>query len=590
MRRLIGSAAAALLAAPLLLVAADPARAALGPEVVKVWLVNAATGDRIDELTDYETLDLAFLPATLSVEAEVDGKTSSVRFAVDNVVVRTENGAPYALGGDTNGTFAAVARLRQGGWVDLRATPFANDNAAGTAGPVAIRRVYLRQPDFVVSSTSDLKDAKPGDGSCASPIVIVTPPGGFTTTAAASPAAAPGPVVTAAPKKTGCTLRAAIEEANALPGRQTISIDGTKGVYKLTKGQLQITGDVDLNGYFRPVVDAQGTSQTMYIGGTPADELLVNISNVELANGEGQTSIERGGNLFIEYALLQLSRSVVRGGQGNFGGGIYLQNGGDLTLDSSIVRDNWAGHPANFGGGGQTQRGGGIYNLDGNVLIRHSSIVDNHAVRGGGIANGKGTVRIEDSSIIGNEAASQGGGIENLEQGGVSPKLHISFSTITNNKAGVSNADPQINRTGGGLYNTGTAFVASSIIAQNTDGLYKQHANYSPDCWSLTTYDAKSYRNNVVGILNANCKLGDYSSGTTAFMKVGTPDAPLDPKLLSRNGGGGNPVYRTPIAGSPALDYGGGSGNAIYPCPSRDVRNYARPAGAGCDAGSAERQ
>src|SRR5690606_25010235 len=41
--------------------------------------------------------------------------------------------------------------------------------------------------------------------------------------------------------RTGCTLRAAIEEANALAGAQTISIDGRIGTYALTKGELVIT-------------------------------------------------------------------------------------------------------------------------------------------------------------------------------------------------------------------------------------------------------------------------------------------------------------------------------------------------------------
>ena len=49
---------------------------------------------------------------------------------------------------------------------------------------------------------------------------------------------------------------------------------------------------------------------------------------MRFANGLVDTS-DRGGVVLVDAALLQLSTSEVTGGQANYGGGIYLQNGGD---------------------------------------------------------------------------------------------------------------------------------------------------------------------------------------------------------------------------------------------------------------------
>jgi len=622
---LLPGAALALLAP---LAAAGPAAAADPPAVEAFWLMDGGTGARVTQLADYDTIDLAFAPAQLSLDVDVNDATDSVVYEVDGAWFRTESGFPYTLGGDSGGNVNPVPGLRSPGWITISATPWSEDGGTGVAGETQVLHLYRRLPDFVVSSTADRHDAVPGDGTCR------PAPLGFTAkveldthtlvpfepTLSSSARVEPlrsdiraqwlklrgidvahrppvvdgGGLTTVPGQRTGCSLRAAIEEANALPGAQTISVDGRVGTYALTKGELVITDDVNLYGYERPVVDAQQQSRVLRIDGGEGGDLLVNIDELDLANGQVST-FDRGGVVFVQGALLQLSDSVVRGGRANFGGGIYLQAGGDLTMSRSTVRDNVAGTPETFGGGGVTQRGGGIYNLEGNVTIRASAIVDNLAVRGGGLSNKGGLMEVENSSVLDNEAVSWGGGIENQGNGGETGLLHLSFTTVAGNAAGTSMADGAEWRRGGGLA-TGwpgtatpaTTFVANSIVAENTLGGWPADDLNSPDCVTVGGGSSVSYRANVVGVLDPGCGLADYSWGTTAWIEHGTLDDPLDPGLTGRINA--FRPYRNLLPGSVALDGGAGPGATLYPCPEVDVRDQPRPAGQGCDIGAVERQ
>ena len=213
------------------------------------------------------------------------------------------------------------------------------------------------------------------------------------------------------------------------------------------------------------------------------------------------------------------------------------------------------------------------------MTVRESSISDNLAVRGGGISNFGGTFRVEDSSIIDNEALGIGGGIENHDNGAETGVLHLAFATVAHNQAGTSVKPPADQRTGGGLYNTATAFMASSILAENTDAYSAGQQYHGPDCYSPTQYGFTSYRNNLVGVLNGNCAFADYSWGNTGGINFGTEGSPLDPELTSKFSAG-HRHYRNLMAGSPAID-AGGSAAAIYPCGDLDGRGGLRPVGAG---------
>gem|GEM_PF-2855139 len=601
------------------------------PQVTRLWLVDAATDVRIQELEDFQSLPLPVLSNALSIEAEVNGETESVAMRINGVESSLENLAPYSLVGDASGDFNAAPQLQTPGWIKISAEPFSENNSGGMAGVEHEINLYLFQPNFFVNNPLDKHDYDPGDGVCSitKPLTLTD----FVTVPVPIPAMDPKifsefqvplPGKTTPPRKTelqnidlgrfndlglqippqasripddfkappiytkGCTLRAAIEEANAYPGTQSILVDGRKSPFKLTEGQLDITTPMTIKGYEMPVIDARKASRVFYVDGGGAS-MIVNLSGLDMARGEAFSGARGGAIQVNNNAYLQITDSIVRESRANFGGGIYLQNGGDLRLIRSAVRDNVAGHPESFGGGGVTQRGGGIYNLEGTVYIIDSSVFDNLAVRGGGLSNKGGLMRIENSTIADNEAVSIGGGIENQNNGDANADLHIAFSTITRNTAGTSGSAPVEQRKGGGLYNTGRAYMASSILAENTDPWYSGYQHHAPDCFSPDMYQFKSYRNNIVGVLNEQCSLTDYSWGNTAWFDFGSADSPLDPGLGSRSMWD-HLAYFSLLASSIAIDNGAPATASLYPCEDHDMRGRPRPVGAGCDIGAMERQ
>src|SRR5262249_18835387 len=131
----------------------------------------------------------------------------------------------------------------------------------------------------------------------------------------------------------GCTLRAAIQEANALAGADAITVPA--GTYLLTlAGQNEdtgATGDLDIRS---PLPITGAGAATTIVDGNDIDRVF-------------QTSV---GPVAISGLTIQ-NGSVVN----NQGGGI-LHNSGPLTLTDVIVTGN------------EAARGGGIANLPGQGL------------------------------------------------------------------------------------------------------------------------------------------------------------------------------------------------------------------------------
>ncbi len=119
---------------------------------------------------------------------------------------------------------------------------------------------------FNVNSTADRVDLSPGNGVCAT-----------------------GNLVGGAPE---CTLRAAVQEANALAGTDTINIPA--GTYTLARSPVRrriaaATGDLDLTdsvtiagaGAGSPIIDGNGADRIFEIRGT----LTASISDLTITNG-----------------------------------------------------------------------------------------------------------------------------------------------------------------------------------------------------------------------------------------------------------------------------------------------------------------
>jgi hypothetical protein len=397
---------------------------------------------------------------------------------------------------------------------------------------------------FTVDSKSDYTDTQPGDGVCKA-------------------------------SNGKCTLRAAIQESNALSGRDVIKLPA--GTYKLTNsaGSLIITESVAIDGVTASQVIIDGSNslrfQTGLVIGGDNISPIVNISGITVRN------FTEGGGIYVyQNAYLSLNRSTITGNSSLTGGGIA--SNGSVDIFDSIISNN--------GRDGETARGGGIASSSVGTLKLVNSTVSGNASTGGAGINSSGKLEITNSTISGNKAGRGGGGIQNTGT------AWISYSTITDNVANsrgdLSNSDAF----GGGIKNAGgTIAMGNTILAGNKDNRDLRFDNSaSPDCSGNIT----SYRGNLVGI-NKNCTIRDTIWGDPIFDQVGTVNSPINPMLASLANNGGRTQTHALLSGSPAIDRGDGITSAtFFDCPKNDQRGVSRPRdgkGSGkaiCDVGSYE--
>lgn len=275
---------------------------------------------------------------------------------------------------------------------------------------------------FVVDSFDDAVDAQLGDGLCA--------------TAAGA-----------------CTLRAAIQEANALPGADRVDLPA--GTYTLSLplveeddlagGDLDIADHLTIVGAGRDVtvVDGGGLDRTFQVYYTAE----VRIEGVTFRNGK-VVGRKVGGGVINEGTLTLVDCAVV----GNRieapiegrGGGIY--NGGVLLVEGTVVANNYV----------STYEGGGIYNREGaEAHLLRTEIAHNVVSRGegGGVSN-DGLMVVEESSVVDNHAYDSGAGFSNGYRGELTLK-------------GVQVSANRVGRTGGGIYNHNKVSIERSEIARN---------------------------------------------------------------------------------------------------------------------------
>ena len=304
---------------------------------------------------------------------------------------------------------------------------------------------------FTVGSMADLVDDVP-DGVCKSADLIIFFP-------MTPPTVVPGV----------CTLRAAIEEANALPGPAVVTLPA--GTYKLTLGRLRVEpggGKVTIHGAGAgsSVIDAGGNSRVFVVPSGGELEL----SGVAVRNGDTQSTndsgshvsgggIVNGGTLTVSDSVIEMSRADRGGGltnrgtatltrtvvQGNVaaddgsGGGIHSTGlNSSLTLVDSVVSGNMAT------GGGTEVGGGGLQVQSGAVMLIRTTVSGNSTNgRGGGLDVFQGitqqapTVTIAESTVSGNSATGPGGGIFVTEASVSLTNVTVSGNSTTTGGGGV---------------------------------------------------------------------------------------------------------------------------------------------------------
>jgi CSLREA domain-containing protein len=264
---------------------------------------------------------------------------------------------------------------------------------------------------FTVNATFDAVDTSPGDGKC---MTSYPGPGGL-------PA---------------CTLRAAIQEVNALTsgGPFTIILPKNRYYLSIPPGyDDQTTGDVDI--YKSVTIKGAGMNDSV-IDANLIDRVL---------------EVKQGATVDITGV------GFTRGKTGS-GGGIL--NYGTLTLSSSAVFENLASSPTGASGGG-------IEN-DYGVLKLLSTRVEKNRVRsgwgafGGGICSFGGQIELSNTTLsqnfVSGDEFSSGGALFN---GG--------SAVITGSTISLNVADEVRNGLGGGIYTQNFSFtVVNSTISSNT--------------------------------------------------------------------------------------------------------------------------
>jgi CSLREA domain-containing protein len=400
---------------------------------------------------------------------------------------------------------------------------------------VSVRVVHAAT--FTVNSTADDIDGSPGDAICAT--------------------------------ATGeCTLRAAIMEANASAGADTIQL--AAGLYLLriagTGENGAATGDLDVADSLTIIGD--GATNTMIDAGrldrvfdvlAPAD---VTINGVMIRNGD----------LGFQGVL------------GEHGGGI--RNGGTLSLNEVVVSDNIAGSvdlPSGIGGG--------IFNV-GTLNLTDVTVSSNSAYQTGGLANFQnGAVTLLNVTLSNNAALTNTAGMDNGEGiPGLTATATLTNVTISGNVGGNSSVS------GGGFRNLDSASLTNVTITANTGPLGAGISvpiigPFSPSLRLKNTIVANNVGRDCFVLGTPLISLGhNMDSDSTCAFTDPTDFVNVEPFLGPLENNGGFTLTHALLNESPAID----AGSPDCPPPVTDQRGVTRPVDgdadgvAVCDIGAFE--
>jgi len=399
---------------------------------------------------------------------------------------------------------------------------------------------------FVVNSTGDGDDAFPGDGQCETAV---------------------GNGV--------CTLRAAIEEANAHAGSDGIffsiptSDPGySNGVWTILPNVLpSISDSVNITGpgADKLIIWNLTTQQLPILNVTTSG--TVNISSLTLGSIVGQapssgSGIQNSNSGTVNVTNCRFINNLVSSSSDTpaKGAGIY-NNSGTVHVTSSTFSFNRADSLFQ-------SHGAGIYNNTGNVSVVNSTLNNNNADAGGGIFNENGVVSVTGCTFHDNGVSYYGGGITSF-----AGTVNVTNSTFYANIA-YSRQESGIFGVGGGIANFGTLNLTNSTVTANYsggdgsgvfNGSTPAIANVKSTIIALN-YGGVSFFYSGPDVFGAFKSQGfnligekDGSSGfTVATDKHGTIASPLNPKLdpkgLRSNGGPTQTVAL--VSGSPAIDKG----------------------------------
>ena len=472
--------------------------------------------------------------------------------------------------------------------------------------------------DFLVSSEVDAVDADPGDGVC--------------------------------DIGTGdCTLRAAVMEANAFPGADTVLLPA--GDYALTippddhlpppllydwAGDLDVLEDLVIEGLDRD------PATTVIRGDAIAVQLLdaapavsLDVRHITLTEGsylategDGASAIDMVGG------TLSLLNCVVSYGSGSsFSAGVAAIDTA-VSITDSLFTDNYS-----------VSGVGGLRVTNGSLVISNSRFVRNTGENGG--ISAPGSALISDSEFIGSAHISGAWAVD-LSGARCDRCLFQNNSGGWNGgalKIGECHTCSIIDNRGGTDFLVDVGLLVDSTVARNTTSQTGQYGAQSMSLGVVRNSTVSGNATNRISIGTAEFSTivdNVTESGTSVFLAGATTDSsvvagntqdcapgvlsqgfnvignaddcpttpiasdvagnlasPLDPRLGPLGSKGGPTETHSLLAGSPAIDLVPQAdctfdddldpGTLEVPLVS-DQRGFSRPRGPGCDAGAYERK
>jgi large repetitive protein len=411
-------------------------------------------------------------------------------------------------------------------------------------GAISLPVASVQADTFVVNSTADEVDAVIGNGVCATA-------GGT------------------------CTLRAAIQEANALPGPHQIDLPA--GVFRITRpgaddtavlGDLDITPQLTINGAGRDqtIIDGMGLDRVFHA----VTGATLTIRDLTIQNG---TTAVMGGGICHPGpgSVLTLARVRIAGCSSGGGGAVY-HGPGDATIADCVFENNSAtgsGGALFFGGSGAltildtsftanvaSGTGGGVYYTGAAaVTMSGSTFVDCGGTAGGAAyVNSNAPLVVTDCSFESCFASNEGGAFYASGAPGLNPVL--ARCVFRGNDA---------TGNGGALYLSGPSDIhlAACLIEDSRSGAAGGGLYYAGG-GATTLEQCDFFANQAMGGSGG----GFYGSFPGAFAAV---DCRFVENTTSGSGGG--------------VRLNGRSSNTVTGCYFADNKAFNSQGGGFCDTG-----
>jgi CSLREA domain-containing protein len=410
---------------------------------------------------------------------------------------------------------------------------------------------------LTVTSVGDTPDAVGGDGACG-----------------------------AAGVPNSCTLRAALQEANAnADTANTVDLSGVAGTITVTTALPDITKAVAITGPAARVTVSGGDVASLFRfvcatapcpagGNYSITNLIVTDGRTTDAAGGGGIYFGAAGAVNFTLSNVDVTSSTATVGPGGGIAAVLVSNNSTLTFsDVRIGADGSTGPDSNGNSAGGD--GGGLWvRFDGTtatMTLENASVVNNTSGgNGGGVAVARGRLNIFESSLSGNAATAKGGGIYLGKTGSAGGSARIENVTLSGNTAptgggggigaAADNPAPSsmifttiVNNTGHAIAvatNPGTTFPGNSASFPFTSNVIASNGDL--ECAAPFAHDDPDHS----GYNLTNDSSCGFSAGNNDRFAAPGASVGLAASLDANAADPDMPRTRALLAGSPAIDGG----------------------------------